>query len=254
MAVIELHQVRAGYGKHTVLQDVSLSLEKGSLTSIIGINGCGKSTLLKTILGMAPAQSGGIRVDGSDLRAMTPVEIARKIAYLPQGKDTPDMTVAQMVLHGRFPHLSYPRRYRPEDHRIAQEAMARLGISHLAQRPLRTLSGGMRQTAYIAMALAQGADYMLLDEPATYLDVGHQLALMRTLQSLAEAGNGIVAVMHDLPMAFTFSNRVILLHDGRIAADDTPQRLCQRQEIQEIFGVAIRRQEDSRGSFYSCIF
>ena len=117
--MIELQHISAGYGKQEVLQDVSVRFETGKLTSIIGINGCGKSTLLKTSLGILPARSGSITIDGRNLAGMHKKEVARKIAYLSQGKSTPDMTVQQLVLHGRFPHLSYPRRYSKKDYEIA---------------------------------------------------------------------------------------------------------------------------------------
>lgn len=236
--MIELKCVSAGYGAHTVLRDVSVAFEKGKLTCVIGANGCGKSTLLKAALGMIPA-GGGILVDDRPLTEMTRNDIARKAAYLAQGKNTPDMTVEQLVLHGRFPHLKYPRRYTEKDRQIARAAMEQTGVAALAQRPLYALSGGMRQNAYIAMALAQSTDYILLDEPTTYLDISRQLELMRTLRTLADGGRGIVAVMHDLPMAFACADRIVLLHNGQVMGDDVPERLCRQDMIREVFGVAV---------------
>lgn len=248
--MIELRQVRAGYGKQTVLNDVSVRFEKGCLTGIIGINGCGKSTLLKAMLGMLPLMGGAITVDGCSLQTMTRSAIAKKMAYLSQGRFTPDMTVEQMVLHGRFPHLSYPRRYTEKDREIAYAAMAQVGIERLAQKPLFTLSGGMRQNAYIAMALAQGSDYILLDEPMTYLDIAHQIELMKILRKLAEEGKGIVAVMHDLPMAFTFSDRIVLLDDVKVQADGEPGQICAEKTLKEIFGVSVEAQEGGKSYRY----
>lgn len=244
--MIELSLVSSGYGDRTILQDVSVTFEKGQLTSIIGANGCGKSTLLKTILGAVPAKSGSILIDGKTLPAMGRKEIAQKIAYLSQGKSTPDMTVEQLVLHGRFPHLSYPRRYTAKDYALALAAMEQMGIAEYAGHPLHTLSGGMRQTAYIAMALAQGADYVLLDEPTTYLDISHQLALMRKLRALADSGKGIAIVMHDLPIAFTFSDRIVLLHDGQVAENAAPRQICDHNIIGQIFGASVVLSEDGQ--------
>lgn len=249
--MIELKAVSAGYGKNIVLNDVSVAFEKGKLTSVIGVNGCGKSTLLKAILDMIPLSGGEITIDSNTLGNMTRNEIARKVAYLAQGKNTPDMTVEQMVLHGRFPHLNYPRRYTKQDHEIAFSAMEQVGISEFANKPLHTLSGGMRQNAYIAMALAQGTDYVLLDEPTTYLDIAHQLELMKTLRTLADNGKGIVAVMHDLPMALTFSDRIVLLNDGRVVSNDEPERVCEQKTIDNVFGVAIERSADGRTYCYN---
>ena len=249
MAVIELNHISAGYGKQTVLKDVSAILEKGKLTSIIGVNGCGKSTLLKTILGIVPINNGDVTIDGTSLKGMNRNDISRRIAYLSQGKSTPDMTVEQLVLHGRFPHLSYPRRYSKHDYEIAIDAMKQMGIAQYAKKSLHTLSGGMRQNTYIAMALAQETDYVLLDEPTTYLDIAHQLELMKILRSFADSGKGIVAVMHDLPMAFTFSDKIILINDGRIVDEDLPEKIYEQNVIDKVFGVALARSKDGR--FYS---
>lgn len=242
--MLELKNLSAGYGDQTVLRDVSLALPRGTLTTIVGENGCGKSTLLKAMVGLLPHASGEILVDGVSLSDMKRNEIAQRIAYLSQGKSTPDMTVSQMVLHGRFSYLSYPRRYKAYDREVARGAMETVGITHLADKPLCELSGGMRQNAYLAMALAQQTDYVLLDEPTTYLDVSHQLDLMRLLRSLADAGRGIVAVMHDLPLAFDFSDSVAVIRDGGIAAYGAPQTLSDSPVIRETFGVEVSRAED----------
>ena len=243
--MIEIHHASAGYGTQPVLKDVSLIFEKSSMTSIIGVNGCGKSTLLKAVLGMIPLQRGEIVIDGQNLQDMSRNAIAKKMAYLSQGRSTPDMTVEQMVLHGRFPHLTYPRRYSVKDHEIAFSAMAQLGMKGLAHKPLSALSGGMRQNAYIAMALAQDTDYVLLDEPTTYLDIAHQLELMKTLRTLADRGKGIITVTHDIQMAFTFSDRIILLDNGTVFDNGTPNEVCARKSIEQIMGVALERSDEA---------
>ena len=249
--MLELREITAGYGKHIVLEKVSVSLERGKLTSIIGLNGCGKSTLLKTIPGILPPCSGEILLDGQNLEDMPRKERAKRIAYLSQGKNTPDMTVEQMVLHGRFPHLRYPRRYTNKDREIAFAAMEQAGIADHAGEPLYALSGGMRQSAYIAMALAQGTEYILLDEPTTYLDIAHQLELMKLLRRLAAEGKGIVTVLHDLPMAFTFSDRVVVLHEGAVLADGSPACLYTQDILQKVFGVTLQKAPDQESYTYS---
>ena len=244
--MLELKNVTAGYGKYAVLNDVSVAFEKGKLTSIIGVNGCGKSTMLKAILGILPLRGGEVVIDGNNLQSMSRIEIAQSVAYLPQGKSTPDMTVEQMVLHGRFPYLSYPRRYREADREIARRAMDAVGILPLADKSLYELSGGMRQTAYIAMALAQDTDYILLDEPSTYLDIAHQLELMKLLRGLANSGKGIVTVMHDLPLAFEFSDRLAVMNDGKIIIQGIPGEIGSLHIIKDIFGVRVNRTQDDR--------
>ena len=239
--MLEIKNVTAGYGKQPVLSGVSAAFEKGRLTSIIGVNGCGKSTLLKVMLGILPLTDGAVEIDGAELSALKRKEIAQRVAYLSQGKNTPDMTVMQMVLHGRFPYLGYPRRYTSRDREIAFAAMERMGISDLAEKPLYSLSGGMRQNAYIAMALAQDTEYILLDEPTTYLDIAHQLGLMQILRELANSGKGIVAVMHDLPLAFDFSDTLAVINKGTLSIQATPSEISESRVVEDIFGVKIRR-------------
>ena len=237
--MIELYIKSSGYPKEEILKNISVGFEKGRLTSIIGPNGCGKSTLLKTLLGIIPCVDGEVIADGMNVLSSKRKEVARRIAYLSQGKSTPDMTVEQMVLHGRFPHLDYPRRYSARDRQIALDAMKTVGISEYAQYPISSLSGGMRQSAYIAMALAQDTEYIILDEPTTYLDISHQLHLMRTLRELADSGKGIIAVMHDLPIAFTFSDTVVVMNGGKIISQKTPAETCCSDIVKDIFGVRM---------------
>lgn len=247
--MIELKGISADYGKTSVLKDLSVSIGKGRLLSVIGANGSGKSTLLKAILGIVQISDGEIIVDGKKTEDMRRKELATKIAYLAQGKSVPDMTVGQMVLHGRFPHLSYPRRYSKRDKEIAENALLQTDISEHREKPISSLSGGMRQNAYIAMALAQDTDYILLDEPTSYLDIAHQLKLMKTLRSLADGGKGIVAVMHDLPLAFGFSDEIAVVRDGGILVCGSPKEVCESGIITEIFGVELLR-NDMEGYYY----
>lgn len=244
--MLELKNVSSGYGKLPVLQNVSLSVEKGSVLSIVGPNGSGKSTLLKTAVGILNLAEGEITVDGTPIGELTGKQLAQRVAYLPQGKSVPDMTVGQLVLHGRFPYLGFPRRYTEKDVRIAREVLEKMGLSDLCDRPLKTLSGGMRQKAYIAMALAQDTDYILFDEPTTYLDISHQLEFMEIIKSLTDIGKGVITVMHDLPLAFNFSDRIIVMNEGRVVADSIPQELQSSGIINEVFGVYLTKTVDTK--------
>lgn len=244
--MLELKNITVGYGEKCVLNNLSVSFEKGTLTSIIGANGCGKSTLLKAAIGILPLSFGEVGIDGASLLSMKRNEVAKSVAYLAQGKSTPDMTVEQMVLHGRFPYLSYPRRYKAADREMARCAMETVGISDLAKKPICELSGGMRQTAYIAMALAQYTDYILLDEPTTYLDIAHQLELMHLLRKLADGGKGIITVMHDLPLAFDFSDEITVIHGGDVVLKASPAEICASDVINDVFGVRIGRTEKDK--------
>lgn len=237
--MIELCHLCAGYGTHQILFDISAKLEPGRLIGIIGPNGCGKSTLLKTVAGLHPPAKGDIRIDGRSTASMQADMCAKQIAYLSQGRRIPDMTVGQLVLHGRYPYLHFPKHYSDHDRAIAADAMQTLGITALADRPLSSLSGGMRQSVYLAMALAQQTNYILLDEPTTYLDIANQLSLMRLLRHLTEDGKGIAAVMHDLPLAMTYADQIWVMREGRIAACGTPMEICESGILRELFGVAV---------------
>ena len=241
--MLDVRNLTAGYRKNTVLHDLSVSFAAGKLTSVIGPNGCGKSTLLKAVLGLIPRAEGEIDLDGEVLTSLGRREIAKRLAYLAQGQPIPDMTVEQMVLHGRFPYLEYPHGYTDRDRTHARAAMERVGIPHLADAPLATLSGGMRQTAYVAMALAQDTAYLLLDEPTTYLDIAHQVALMKLLRSITTEGRGVVAVMHDLPLALTYSDCVVLMDAGRVVAVGTPDEVARSGGIEAVLGVSVDRAE-----------
>lgn len=248
--MLEFKNVFAGYGKRTVLDGVDITFKEGAVSCIIGTNGCGKSTLIKTAVGIVAPSSGSVLLDGDELLSMKRADIAKRVAYLSQGRSVPDMTVGQIVLHGRFPHLGYPRHYAAIDREIAMEAMERVGISALSQTPLSELSGGMRQIAYVAMALAQQTDYILLDEPTTYLDIAHQLDLMRIMRSLANSGKGIVCVTHDLPLAFDFADEVILLDKGKVALRGAPKEVSGSIKIEEIFGVRVKCSPEENKFFY----
>ena len=246
--MLEIKNISAGYGKHRVIEDISAAVEKGRLTSIIGINGCGKSTLIKAALGIMRVSEGQIILDGEDISRMKRREIAQKMAYLPQQRVIPDMTVFAAVLHGRYPYLTYPRGYSEKDREAALKAIEAVGLLELAERQMSELSGGMRQRAYLAACMCQDTDYILLDEPTTHLDPSNKIGLMRQLRHLADGGRGIVAVMHELPLCFDFSDEIILMGKGRILCVGTPEELCSSSLLAEELGVELRRAES--GEYY----
>ena len=246
----EIRNAHAGYGKTEILHGVNLEIPAGSVMTVIGHNGCGKSTLLKTMLGMLPLTEGEIILDGISVKNSSPQEIAKKAAYLSQFRQCGDISVERLVLHGRFPYLSYPRKYGKKDHEAARAAMERMGITALAERPLRTLSGGMIQKAYIAMALAQNASVILMDEPNSYLDIGQQFKFMQTVRELAGDGKTIVLVLHDLLMALSYSDAIAVMDDGRITECASPQELLKSGIIEKLFGVSVKFLETENGRQY----
>lgn len=248
--MIELINLRAGYPGRTVLEDVTLSFPPGQVLALVGPNGSGKSTLLRTALGLIPKLGGEIRVDGDKLEDLSPRQLAQRAAYLAQSRPVPNITAGRMVLHGRFPYLSYPRRYRPEDHAIAQKALEQADALDLAQRSMPQLSGGQRQKVYLAMALAQDTGTVLLDEPTTYLDVGHQQEVMATARLLASEGKAVVAVLHDLCLAMRFAHRLAVLDGGRLQGVGTPEELYQSGILDQVFSITLRRVETEDGWRY----
>lgn len=239
--MVEIQNLSAGYGKGDVLQQISLTFPAGQVTAIVGPNGCGKSTLLKSLIGLVPSVSGAILVDGVETSTLTTQELARKIAYLPQNKRSPDMTAGQLVLHGRFPYLSYPRRYREEDRQAARAAMEALGIWDDRNTPLPQLSGGTQQKCYIAMALAQQSPTILMDEPLSFLDISHQLRLLELSQELATQGKAPVLVLHDLGLALRYAHRIVVMEAGRIRQIGTPEEILEKGTLDEVFHIKTQR-------------
>jgi len=248
--MIQLQQIQAGYPGRPVLEGIDLEFRPGEVLAILGPNGCGKSTLLRTANGLLPGTGGRVLVDGVALEQLPVRETARKIAYVPQSRAVPGITAGRMVLHGRFPYLSYPRRYRQEDYRMVRQALERVGAADLAGRMLPELSGGQRQKVYLAMALAQDTPTVLLDEPTTYLDVSCQLEVMALARRLAEEGRAVVMVLHDLPLALRCAHRAALLSQGRLRRVGTPQELYEDQALEEVMGVRLGRVQTGEGWRY----
>lgn len=238
--MLEIKDVTAGYRKKEILHSISLTAHEGQITTVIGENGCGKSTLLKAIAGILPLSGGEMRVDGISLSGLTATERARQTAYLSQGKNTPDITAGRMVLHGRFPYLTYPRKYRKVDYEAAETAMEQMGIEKLADRPVAELSGGTRQKVYIAMVLAQGTPVIVMDEPTSYLDIGQQLKFMGLVKDLARNGKIILLVLHDLLAALKISDQICVMESGKILLQGTPEEILDSRLIQKLYGVEVK--------------
>lgn len=248
--MIEVKNLQAGYPGRPVLKGVDLELRPGEVLAVLGPNGCGKSTLLRTANGLLSKLGGEVLADSVPLGSLSAREIAQKAAYLPQSRATPNITAGRMVLHGRFPYLSYPRRYRAEDHAMVRRALDWVGASELADRTLAELSGGQRQKVYLAMALAQDTETVLMDEPTTYLDVSCQLEVMALARRLAEEGRAVVMVLHDLTLALRCAHRAALLHEGRVRQLGTPEELYRGEALEQVMGVTLGRVETAEGWRY----
>lgn len=248
--MIELKELRAGYGTFEVLHGISIAFPPGQVTAIAGPNGCGKSTLLRAVLGMVQHMGGQVLFDGVPAEELSSRDIAQRAAYMPQDRPVPSISVRRMALHGRFPYLSYPRRYRREDHEAVEAALRRADALELAERPMPELSGGQRQRAYLAMALAQGAETVLMDEPTAFLDIRHQLGVMDTARALAAEGRAVAIVTHDLGLALRRADALAVIEDGRLRMLDAPEAVFESGVIDEVFGVRLRRMETQDGPQY----
>ena len=248
--MIQLRDLSAGYGGRDVVRGVTLDFPPGRVLALLGPNGCGKSTLLRAALGLLPRSGGQVLLDGAPLESLSPRRRALMAASLPQSRPTPNITAYKMVLHGRFPHLSYPRRCRGEDYEAADRALRWADAADVAPRPMGELSGGQRQKVYLAMALAQQAPTLLMDEPTTFLDVGHQLEVMAAARRLAQEGRAVVMAVHDLPLAMRGADDIALLDGGRLAAWGTAEEVYASGALDRAFGVALRRVATESGWQY----
>lgn len=236
--MIELCALRVGYEGVEKLHGVSLRCPEGRITALIGPNGSGKSTLLKAVAGLLPCMSGTVLLGGEENTRLPRQKLAQALAYLPQSRNIPDISVRRMVLHGRFPYLGYPRRYRPEDYAIVDSALKQTGMYSHSNALMSRLSGGERQKVYLAMAIAQDTPIVLLDEPTTYLDIGHQLWVLQMMEDLKSAGKTVVVVLHDLNLALRCADSVALLEEGSLVAADTPENLAESGLIDRVFRVS----------------
>ena len=236
--MIELSGLTFGYTPAAPLLDgLTARFGDGRIRAVLGPNGSGKSTLLRLCARQLAPASGTLRVGGRDAAAYDAKAFARALSYLPQSRPVPMITVRALVAHGRFPHLGMTRRLSAKDEEAVGRALKNTGLTDVAGRDLRTLSGGQRQKAYLAMLIAQDAPHLLLDEPTTYLDVAHQLELCDILRALRDEGRCLVVVMHDLAQALALADDVLLLCGGQPLYDGPVDGLTGSGAIERAFGV-----------------
>jgi len=240
MALISLDAVSFRYRRQRVIDALSLDLNEGGAVAVLGPNGSGKTTLLKLMLGILHPDGGRIWLDGREIRRMDSVERARRLAYVPQvHREAFGYRVRDVVLMGRMPHSGFLGRYGARDRQCAATALERLGIDHLAERPYTGISGGERQLALIARALAQEARILILDEPTNGLDYGNQLRLLERLKALAGAGYTIVFSTHHPDHALAVADRVVMMRQGRIIRDGQVCDTLTSGTLQDLYGVDV---------------
>jgi iron complex transport system ATP-binding protein len=237
---LEAQDLAFGYPGKPVGQGVDLALGAGEVVSLLGPNGAGKTTLFKTLLGLLPAQGGRVLLDGQPLVGMARVEIARRIAYVPQAHAAHfPYSVQDMVLMGRTAHLGPFARPGAADQAAALEALRMLGIAPLAEADYTKTSGGQRQLALIARALAQAAPLIIMDEPTASLDFGNQALVLRAIRALAAEGYGIVLATHAPDHAFACATRVALLHRGTLLAQGPPAAILTPARLETVYGIKV---------------
>jgi iron complex transport system ATP-binding protein len=241
MDQIRAEKVSFRYSQKVVLNDVSLSIERGEIVSLLGPNGSGKTTLLKVLLGLTRPERGDVYLQGEPVSSMAPHHLARRIAYVPQSHRTAfAYKVLDVVLMGRMAHKPLFARFGREDRETALHALEKLSIAHLGERIYTEISGGERQLTLIARAMAQGVDTLVMDEPATGLDFGNQVRLFAHIARLAEDGFTCIQSTHFPDHAFWIASRVVMLHEGTIMADGRPEEVMVDEAVCKLYGTDLR--------------
>ena len=238
-AELRAHAVSARLGEVQALDEVTLTIPSGSVTAIIGPNGSGKSTLLRALARLLRPDTGSALLDGAEIAKMSPSQVARRIATLPQSPETiPGMTAQELVEQGRYPHTGLLRMFSDRDRAAVERALELTATTPFRRRLLWSLSGGERQRVWIALALAQDPRILLLDEPTTFLDINHQIQVLNLIRALnRERGLTVVMALHDLNQASRYADRLVVLQDGRVVVEGPPAAVITEETIASVFNV-----------------
>lgn len=237
-ARLHVEAASIGYDKRLISHELSVSIPDESFTVIVGPNACGKSTLLRGLSRLLKPSAGEVILDGADIHSYKAKEVARRLGLLPQTSIAPDgIGVADLIARGRYPYQKLIRQWTEADEEAVLMAMDATAVTELSGRRVDELSGGQRQRVWVAMALAQQTDILLLDEPTTFLDITHQIELLELFTDLHHAGRTLVAVLHDLNHAARYGTRLIAMKDGAIVAEGAPSDIVTAELVEEVFGL-----------------
>ncbi|RAV10794.1 ABC transporter ATP-binding protein [Paenibacillus contaminans] len=255
MGVLYTEQLQIGYDERVIVQNLNLSVPEGKITALIGANGSGKSTILKTMARMLKASQGTVYLDGRSIQKQSTKEVAKQLAILPQNPTAPEgLTVSELVAYGRFPYQRGFGTLTREDKDIIRWSIDVTGMGEFADRPVDQLSGGQRQRAWIALALAQQTDILFLDEPTTFLDMAHQLEVLKLLEKLnTEQKRTILMVVHDLNHASRYAHHIVAIKKGTVISEGSPGEVMTPEVLREVFGIEADIVSDPRTGAPLCL-
>lgn len=252
--MIYVSDLSAGYRFESILKHISFTIQKGSITTIVGPNGSGKTTLLRCLAGLLPISGGCIKINGKKSSCISRKEFARLLAYLPQSRQIPPISVENYVLNGRYPYLGLALKPSSQDIAIAEDAMRQTDVLRFRSKKVTELSGGECQRVFFAMLIAQDTDILVLDEPAAYLDINFQFELLALTENLKASGKTILMVLHDLSHALSYSDQLLVMEGGCLLKAGSPEKIAGSGLLQSIFHICLQQDTLPAGKTYYHIF